>query len=146
MAKVPKDELEGFQRVMQKVIALIQHSEEVLLEGAVEAPSHSEFQRNPDATYKWILDTQQIYTRMANSLTRLKIEDRRLWELGEELKKSFGVVETEDLCRQVNHHLKSLRDIASMFRETKNDLNQIITSVRSVQSSVTNRFKATGGN
>lgn len=146
MSKVPKNELEGFQKVMQKVRALVEHSEGVLLEASVEAPSHSEFQRNPDSTYKWILETQQIYTRVANTLTRIKIEDRRLWELGETLKNSFGVVETEDLRRTINHQLKGLRDLAAMFKEAKNDLTQIITSVRSVQSAVTSRFRTTGGN
>lgn len=146
MARIPQDEMEGFRKIMKKVDALIEHSEEVLLEGSVEAPAHSEFQRNPDATYKWILDTQQIYTRMANTLTRLKIEDRRLWELGETMKTDFGVMETDDLRKQINLKVKGLRDLASMFKTAKDDLNMIIVSVRSVQSAVTGRFKTTGGN
>lgn len=145
--KIGPKELGELQKILQKVDNLIAHTEELLLETTkVQSPSPSDFNQNPDSTFDDILTTQQVLSRLGNTHTRVQIEDSRLWGFSRALQKEFGVVETEAITKQVNFYSKRLKDMSAILSERKKDLTQVITSVRSVQSNYTERFKATRGN
>lgn len=145
MANLSPSDFRGFAVVAKKIEALIEEAEGVLLQSCQDAPSPSEFQKNNEITKQWILETQVVLTNVANTQTRLSIEDRRLWAFGEHLKREYGVMESEELTKRVHFYIKSMRDVRDMLREKKDDLIHVITSVRSVQSAVTSRFKHTNG-
>lgn len=138
-------EMKSLGAVFEKIEKLIFGAEQVLVSSCTDAPSPSEFLKNPEITMQWVLENQETLTQVANIQTRVSIEDRRLWAFNEEMKRQHGSLEVEDLSRRVNFYLKSLRDITAMLKEKKFDLIQVITSVRSVQSATTTRFAASRG-
>lgn len=146
MARIGSKEQAALKKILSKVDGLIEHVEELLEEACIEAPSPAEFRRNPDSTFQNILEVQQVLTKVSNTHTRVQIEDSRLWAFNEDLKSEFGVVETEAITKRVRFYIKRLKDLSAMLNNRKSDLTQIITSVRSVQSAYTNRFKVTAGN